>query len=411
MKLEDYVKQTPNVKTTIHWWELYNGHFIKIESSLQKKIFGDALDRCDGSFTLLGKKLGISRRTISSCSKLQRSSNIFTIKKIANYINFPFLEIEKYIINIGKSHFEPKLPFKLHNIEGAEIRAAFLSDGHIPVGPTISPIYSAFEKELHWRLINLCKKVFGEFNSIPRQGHKTPQTRFPAPISTALELSGVPRGDKRLSQIFVPRDILLGCKEIKSCYLRRVFDDEGDVGSGEKRYVRITRSVGVASFKLDSTIQNQRWTSTNRQLPYNYLLLGELLLLQSFGIDAKMYPEGVYKSKNNKITAKWRINVIQQDRIKLFNDIIGFNLREKQTKLLKMINSYKVKEFPNYYGEIFSTNILKQIHDKKGFFTFGDLGNELVKTGRSYDLAGRYLRILQRKGKINKIKRGIYVFR
>lgn len=42
--------------------------------------------------------------------------------------------------------------------------------------------------------------------------------------------------------------------------------------------------------------------------------------------------------------------------------------------------------------------------------TIGDLGKELLRIGKSYDLAGRYLGNLTKKGIIKKIKHGYYVF-
>ena len=50
-------------------------------------------------------------------------------------------------------------------------------------------------------------------------------------------------------------------------------------------------------------------------------------------------------------------------------------------------------------------------YKEKGFFNYGDLGKELVKTGRSFDLAGRYLRKLREEGTIEKIKYGTYVIK
>ena len=64
------------------------------------------------------------------------------------------------------SNLKPRFPFRLHNREGAEIRAAFLSDGHVPIDPTKSPSYSAYEEELHWRLIGCSNDIFGEMSDL-----------------------------------------------------------------------------------------------------------------------------------------------------------------------------------------------------------------------------------------------------
>lgn len=415
-KFKAYTNAVPRIKTTIHWWDLYGGHYIKIAPDLQKYIFQKAIKKAGGHFTWLGKKLKISRRTIAECWKLKRNPQIETLIKIANFINFPLSGIEKYIIQLPRSNlnFKPELPFALHNSDGAEIRAAFLSDGHIQNHPTKCPMYHAVEIKLHERLIKLCKNTFGDFHTQIKFDGKTHVTRFPALIGDALKLAGVPGGDKRLVKIFVPKDILLGSQKIRASYLRRVFDDEGDVCFDKfgKRAVRITRSIDITNKDFNSdSLKSQRWTFVNNSnIPINMLLLGEQLLLNKLGIDTRIYFEGVYKSRRNRITAKWRIQVGQQDSLKKFAEIIGFNLKNKRRKLSDALKSYKVKEFPNGEAEKFAIKVLSPIYNKKGYFFFGDLGKELVKIGRSYDLAGYYLRALIEKKVIQKVKRGKYVF-
>lgn len=395
MDTKSYIKTCKNTKTTIHFWDLYGGHTIEINHDLQKQLFQNAVERACGEVTSLGRIISEDRHAISKCLKLKRRPSLSMLIKLSKYTDFPLFEVEKNIINIGKSYFHPKLPFKLHNTEGAEIRAAFLSDGHLPRHPTISPVYCAFEEELHLRLIDLYKRIFGDSNIEPRKGHKSLQTRFPAPIGTALELSGVPRGDKRIDNPTVPKDILLGSKNIQSSYLRRVFDDEGDVCFDKygKRAVRITRATN----------------SDKNEIPR--LLLGEYFLLKQFGIDARLYNEGSHISKTNSITSKWRIQIGQQDSLRIFFDVIGFNLLAKNKKLDIALKSYKVKEFPNNFGESFCVNAIKPIALNKGYFEFGDLGKKLHETGRTHDLAGHYISILQKKGVIKKISRGKYVFK
>jgi len=53
-------------------------------------------------------------------------------------------------------------------------------------------------------------------------------------------------------------------------------------------------------------------------------------------------------------------------------------------------------------------NFIKKVFKEKGYFRYSDLGKELVKTGRSYDLAGNYLEFFLKQKKIKKIKRGVY---
>jgi hypothetical protein len=126
-------------------------------------------------------------------------------------------------------------------------------------------------------------------------------------------------------------------------------------------------------------------------------LLGEQFLLHQLGINAKMYLEGLYKSRRNKITVKWRLQIAQQDSLRRFAEIINFNLENKRKKLFNVLKSYKINEFPNGEAEKFAIEVLGPIYKKKGCFSFGDLGKKLRKIGKTFDLAGYYLKVLIRK--------------
>ena len=130
-------------------------------------------------------------------------------------------------------------------------------------------------------------------------------------------------------------------------------------------------------------------------------------MIQRLGIRAKLYSEGIYKSKKGKITAKLRIIIMQQDNLKKFAKIVNFNLINKQNKLKQALESYIVNERPNGEGEKHAIDFLNKVYKEKGYFTFGDLGRDLVRIGKTYDLAGRYLKKLIKKGTIQKIKWGI----
>jgi len=413
-RFKEYTDKAPGVKTTIHWWGLYKGYSIKLKPVFRKQLFRKTVEKAGGYFSWAEKKINISRRAIADDLKGKKNPRISTLLKIARFVHYPLTKIEKNIVWISQPKFKPSLPFVFHTPEGAEIRAAFLCDGHLPKSPIDTPQYLASELSLHKRLVKLCKSVFGRFNTRTYFDGKTYVTKFPSVIGTALELAGVPRGDKRKHKILVPRDILTSPKKIQTAYLRRVFDDEGDVCFDEygKRAVRITRSTDITNKNLAlGLLKSEKWTSIKSPIiPMNTLLLGEQLLLHKLGIDARTYFEGVYKSCRNRITAKWRIQIGQQDSLRKFAEIINFTLKEKREKLSKTLESYRIQKFPNGEAEKFAIKVLNPIYNKKGYFFFGDLGKELVKIGRSYDLAGYYLKALTEKKSIKKVKRGEYVF-
>jgi hypothetical protein len=322
-EIKEYIEKSPEVQTLINWWELYGGHRIKLEEQFQKNIFKNGVKNV-GNFSKLARNLKIkrvNRKTISNCSELKSKPTIKLLIELLDLLSIPLEEATSKILQISNLK-NPNLPFDLNTPEGADIRAAFLSDGHIPKQPIKSLTYCAYERELHESLINSCKKVFGEFNANINKGNKSLQTRFPSVIGMALEISGVPRGNKQLTKCYVPKDIMCSSEKVKSAYLRRVFDDEGDVclEIGGKRAVRITRS---SIFKE------------------NTLINGELLLLKSLGIIANLYNERTYISKKNITTFKRRIQIARRATLNIFNDKINFSLMIKQEKLSKVINSYR----------------------------------------------------------------------
>ena len=407
-KFIEYKKKCPEVKTIINWYDLYEGHLVTLNVDFQKKIFNEAVKKA-GNYSKLGEILSVNRKTISNCSKGNCSSKIKTLIKIVNYIKLPYQTLNKEIQEI--TGLKPNLPFDLSSKEGAEIRAAFISDGHIDKSSTGMSQYCALEIKLHERLIELCKQVFGDFNTSTYFNSGSNVTKFPSIIGNALEFGGVPRGNKTLLNFFIPKDILLGNIEIQSSYLRRVFDDEGDVcfDRSGKRAVRLTRSVCVEDLGVE--IPLEKWVRFNNPISFKHnLLLGEQLLLLRLGIDARLYAEGIYKNKEGKFTAKWRIQIGQQDHLKKFSKIINFSLKEKKDKLNNILSSYKFRKLSNGQGKAESFKFIQKIFNKKGFFKFGDLGDELVRSGRSYDLAGRYLKYFIQENKIKKIKRGVYTF-
>ncbi len=405
-EFKTYGEECPEVKTVVHWYDLYEGHTVQVEPTFFTTLLESSIQKAE-TMSALGSCLGISRKTVSALYHRKVNPSIKTLKKLAQYANYSINDVENKIIRVA--NLKPNLPFKLNNSEGAEIRAAFISDGHIDKQPFRSAQYCALEKELHKRLIVLCKNVFGEFMTKTRFNSKSHITRFPPPIGNALEQSGIPRGKKLFHNFYLPKDILESTVSIQSAYLRRAFDDEGDVCFDKhgKRAVRLTRSVDIGKLGID--ILPERWVryKLSPEIRHN-LIKGEQLLLLKLGIDARLYPEGIYLSKNNNLTAKWRIQVAQQDHLKTFSNIINFNLSSKRKKLATMLNSYQIRKRPNGEGKNETLQIITNIFKNKGFFTYGDVAKEMIERKFCYDSAGQHLHSLLQDGTIKKIRRGVY---
>ncbi len=408
LEFSEYKALSPKTKTITNWWQLYPTTSIKLNVEYQREIFGDAVNKA-GNYSALAKQLHISRKCMSACHRLERLPAVECLAKVLRYLRRDLNEASGRIIEIGGLK-KPLLPFNLKSPEGAEITAAFLSDGHLPKLPFKNPMYCANEKELHARLISLCKKIFGEFNGRIKAGHNALLTRFPVPIGIALERAGVPRGDKGIRNPFLPRHIFTGNNKLKSAYLKRAFDDEGDVHISKiKRAIRLTRSVDAGEFHKSEKIKPQRWCYGFSDTPINNLIMGEYLLLRKIGIDARLYPEGLYLSKSGKTTAKWRIQIAQQDNVVRFAEKIGFNHSEKMKKLRRAMNSYLRKKSPDGATERKVDGFIERLSKQKRTITFKDIAKKMVMMGMTYDYAGYFLKKSVDKHKLEKIRRGVYI--
>ena len=38
-EFQKYIENSPEVKTTIHWWDLYKGHIVKLKREFQMELF------------------------------------------------------------------------------------------------------------------------------------------------------------------------------------------------------------------------------------------------------------------------------------------------------------------------------------------------------------------------------------
>lgn len=404
----EYKDKCPKVETRIDWWRLYPGHSIIISQKSQDMLLRKALKK-SGNCSSLAQKMGTTRTTIKGLYHGKRTFRIRSLSKLLYYLGEDPDHINDEIVEISGLK-RPKLPFMMDTPEGAEVVAAFLSDGHLPKKAFRNPMYCACEEELHNGLISACKKVFGTFEVEVRKGHKSLLTRFPCAIGSALRLAGVPEGDKGLRNPFLPRNILLDAERIQTAYLRRVFDDEGDVSfSQSKRAIRLTRSTVIGANSPPRSIEPERWVYGIRDTPINNLILGEYLLLRKLGIDAKLYREGIYMARNKRVSAKWRIQIAQQDNLRLFSEKIGFSHSLKSQKLKNALDSYKMKQSSNGATEQIIWRHTLELSKRKEQFTFKDIGKKLISLGLSYDFAGKFLRKFLKAGRITKIRRGVYI--
>jgi transcriptional regulator with XRE-family HTH domain len=412
-RLKDYINKAPKVKTVIHWWDLYPIRSVKIKPELQVEIVKLAIKKA-ASQEKVAKVINVKQATISKWLLLQRDIFISNLVKLCNFVGYPFDKVERNVIKISGLKY-PNLPFNLTSPEAIKIRAAFLSDGHIPRKITGVPHYKSDAIEAHRNLILWCKKVFGNFGvkiKFIKNDHVF-VTKFPSIIGDALELSGIPRGDKAFINPFVPGDIILGVSDLKKYYLQQVFDDEGSV-SIEKRAggkVILSRSNIIGK----NNDLKRRYTSNRRLNPgflkkcrkeINNLICGESLLLNLLGIETKLYTNGVWKNKKGTVSAQWRLEISTKKDLENFQKNVGFTLNDKKRKLKRLINGVRYS-FHNHEGIEFTKIKIFEIN-KNGIFKFRDLAQIFQKENRCISLTSCYIKKLETGNFIKKVRQGVY---
>lgn len=413
-KVKIYASKTPEIKTTIHWWDLYSMRSVKLLPDIQVNIVKLAIKK-GGSQEKVAKIINVKQATISKWLLLQRDIFIHNLIKLCNFINYSFEEVEKSIIKISGLKY-PNLPFNLTSPEAIKIRAAFLSDGHVPRKITDTPHYKSNTIESHRNLILRCKKVFGNFKAKAKfiKNDHVFVTKFPSVIGDTLALSGIPRGDKALINPFIPSDIILGVSDLKKYYLQQVFDDEGSVSIEKRAGGKVILSRSNIIGKNNGL--KRKYTSNRRLNPsflkkcgkeINNLIYGESLLLNSFGIETKLYTNGVWKNKKDTISTRWVLAISTKKDLENFRNIIGFTLKDKKRKLENLINSYKHYSFHDYAGIEFTKTKILEIN-KNNVFKFKGLSQIFQKENRCISLTSHYIKKLEKEKFIRKIKQGIY---
>jgi hypothetical protein len=94
-RYQNYLKSIRKIKTTIHWWDLYKGHYIKLNLRLQKEIKAAYLRRVfDDEGDVYFEKNGKRAVKISRSIDITTENSVFGPIKSerwvsANNLNLP----------------------------------------------------------------------------------------------------------------------------------------------------------------------------------------------------------------------------------------------------------------------------------------------------------------------------------
>lgn len=340
---DSYLNQIPICKTTFGWHEVLPNRLIKLNFSYQKLLFSLLLDKY--TLYVLRNELNRSDFMLFNYLKCSRAVPVSLLKKVLLLLDIPFDSINSEIIWLSGIN-NPKLPFRLSNRFGAEIRMAFLSDGHNPKDPSKNVKYQAGELESHKRIIRFMKLIFGEFSVRTYiEGVNKHQSYFPCIVGDILEMSGVPRGNKTRVNPYIPKDVFTDPLLLKFA-LQRSFTDEGSC-SVKYNSIRIERNVDVTNFfDGDIKIKNIKCFCLGEYRNYfdkyfNNLILGEYLALLSMGIGCSLKPSKINNNNDRTITLTWRIDITGIGNLRKFYANIGFLLNSKNERLDEIFIKYR----------------------------------------------------------------------
>jgi len=167
---------------------------------------------------------------------------------------------------------------------------------------------------------------------------KNPKLMYCIYLTSKLVVEDLLRYSKsfKTKEWTVPEEILNSSIEIKSAFLRGLFDSEGTI---------IDLSKGRAILQLCSGNDKS-------------LLVIKDILLNDFGVNTKI------DFNNNKVM---QLRTYRYENIKNFSDKIGFTIKRKKEKLAFCLSSYKRKGLRKY-NQDFKANVLQLL--SQGFSAY-----------------------------------------
>jgi transcriptional regulator with XRE-family HTH domain len=411
--LEKYIKQSPEVKNKIDWYEVDDQRYVVLKKNFQLKLLRKAI-RNIGSQSKLAKFLKKSESQIRNYKKgKSRRLTVGTLKRLAEIAKISYKKIRENIVCLG-GIVNPKLPFNMGSIEGIKIRAKFLSDGYNVSNPNFNVGYVEGNKEASLNLLSSIQKLIGylkgEYGQPKKVGNAFKIT-LPPVFGDILKLSGVPRGRRGVINPTIPKDILQGNVSNQITYLREVFTDEGCVEFSNKyRVISLNRNVIVCNYLKKGLNLPQGKIIPFKKLPGDLqrklkthlpkLILGEYLLLKKLGIKCKLEPKWVRVNKDGSISLNWKLSISRKRNLLVFQKLINFSTKEKREKLDEIIKTYSPRtEYGfGYERALAAANALTQ---KEGFFTSKLLSKELSITSRHTQ---RYIKKMLEKKDVIKLE-------
>jgi len=283
-----------------------------------------------GGFLKLSRRLNFDH---SSLTKIRRGYRLRKGKKFPAFMRMPLLrkliEITKIDIRkiegsieglvTNKAVVKVNLPICTTEQLASLVGHAF-GDGHVS---TQRFKYVNKRKELVDEVKNYTNLIFGhEGRDFYIKNKECFGIEFPGVIGQLLHLVGVVHGRKTVKEMYVPDWIRKGSDEIKTSFIRALFDDEGSVVIG-----KLQRFISISMYKDVELIQNHiDFLNEIRQI------------LTELGIK----PTKLVYKKDYKNTKEFGFRILSFESLSGFMKTINFTHLLKHKKLIEVLK-YKSK--------------------------------------------------------------------
>jgi len=304
--------------------DLPDNYKVYLENSFRKNLIRKAVEQVSG-FVKLSQIIGIDW---SSLCKLRRGYRIINgrisyyflkinlLKKLLKITNISIQDIEKNVIGLAynKVLINTQLPI-IVSPELASLTGHAFGDGHVSVERFK---YVNKRKELVTEVKEFTKLIFGhegrEFFYNGCYG-----IEFPGIIGRLFSFIGIPLGRKTGQELKIPEWVKNGTKEVKSAFLRALFDDEGSIINSKQDF------ISISMYKQNNLINS------------HIRFLDEI---RSLLMDLEINPSKVSFKKNYKETKEFGFRIYNKKSLLNFSKNVNFNHYIKSQKLFKTIERY-----------------------------------------------------------------------
>jgi len=246
------------------------------------------------------------------------------IKKLIDLSDIPINVAEKHVISVRRGHCGYNKPLKIRlpikaSPELSLLIAKCLGDGSICKDWRF--VYSNIERKLIDEIIEYVRKSIGDTDyRVFFRRKRIYEIKFPSIVGYVLTRAGAPRGLKVKIKTKIPRWILNGEKNIKSSFLRGIYDDEACVN-----YRKPTRRIIFAMGKHEK---------------YKKTLLNFLNNIRNLLKDFEIESGKIRYQERFKKTVIFRFTIYRLENFKKFRENIGCTHPKKRTILNNICNGY-----------------------------------------------------------------------